>query len=193
MFAFKNRHQYHDLDMNLAVSANSRIIVAVHDQRAEVISNERAPDYTGLMRSGVGIPFPISTKSGNSLATDMAASISKALVKKGCQVTTAAASPTENHQQVLDRLKSLNAGKIVILHVEAWNNDCYQMVWCNYNLVLQVYDETGKFLAQKMLKGTDELGGSMWNPAKHARKAVPPAFIKKTEELFGSPEIMAAL
>ncbi|MFH0866492.1 MAG: hypothetical protein V1904_09860 [Bacteroidota bacterium] len=85
---------------------------------------------------------------------------------------------------------SKSGGKSIILHLDTWHTDCYQMVWCNFKIVLQVYDATGKFTGQKMLEGTQDLGGSFWNPPKHAKKAVPVAFKKKMEELFNSAEIM---
>lgn len=193
MFAFKNKHQYLGIDINLSMLGNSsKVAIAVHDQRAEIIKRERDPNYVGIMRSGVGIPYPIVTESGNPLASDMASSIANSFSKNGYAAQALFTLPAETHEQVVEKLKTAGAGKAVILHLETWYSDCYQRVWINFKVVLQVYDGNGKFLGQKMLEGTQDLGGSMWNPPKVAKKTIPPFFKQKMEELFNSAEIKAA-
>jgi hypothetical protein len=190
MFAFKNKHQYNDIDFNLAVlGSNSKIAIAVHDQREDVKTGKPV-SFVGYMRSGVGIPYPITTESGNALAVDITNDLVKSFSKHGFSAVSVITSHTETHEQVIEKLKATASDKTVILHLETWNSDCYQMVWLNYKMVLQVYDGSGKFLGQKMLEGTQDLGGSMWNPPKHAKKVIPPAFKQKMEELFNSPEIV---
>jgi hypothetical protein len=190
MWAFKNKHQYQNIDLDFTVSGNGTIALAVHDQRTEMLTTGKTPSFVGYMRSGVGIPYPIHTESGNALADDIAGDLAKAFTKRGFTTTLIQTAPAETHEQVVTKLKAVNALKSLILHIDTWHTDCYQMVWCNYKIVLQVYDATGKFLGQKMLEGTQDLGGSFWNPPKHAKKVVPAAFKAKMEELFNSPEII---
>lgn len=192
MFAFKNKHSYHDVDIDLAYSVNSKIAIAIHDQRTDVVSGGKDSSFVGYMRSGVGIPYPIHTESGNALADDITTCLTKAFAKRGFASSPVKTAPAETHEQVVEKLKASGADKSVILHIATWHSDCYQMVWLNYKLVLQVYDATGKFLGQKMLEGTQDLGGSMWNPPKHAKKVIPPAFKMKMEEVFNSVEIKTA-
>jgi hypothetical protein len=193
MWAVGNKHQYHNIDMNFTVSGNSSILLAVHDQRTEVMSTGKPQEFVGYMRSGVGIPYNIGTKSGKPIADDFAENISKGLAKRGFTVKVVQASPAETHEQLVQRLKAMNEGMPMVLHLTAWHSDCYQVVWYNFNLVLQVYDATGKFLGQKVIEGKESLGGSFWNPPKHAKKVLPVAFKKRIEELFNSPEITGIL
>jgi hypothetical protein len=193
MWAIGNRHQYHDIDLNLMVTGSSSILLAVHDLRNEVISTGKAPDFVGYMRSGVGIPYNIGTKSKRPLADDMAETVSKALTKRGFKVTVVPAPASETHEQLVPRLKAMNAGMPVVLHLSEWHSDSYQAVWYNYNVILQVYDNEGKFLGQKVIQGKEHVGTTMWNPVKLAKKRMPGEFKKRMEELFNSPEVTAVL
>ncbi len=193
MLATGNRHPYHEIELNLTASGTTPILLAVHDQRTEMISTGKTPQFVGYMRSGVGIPYAITTKSGQPLAVDIANVIGAALIKKGFAVKNMPTTPSETHEQLVEKMKAANAGMPVVLHLTAWHSDCYQVVWYYYNLVLQVYDNEGKFLGQKMIDGKESLGGSFWNPPKHAKKTLPPALKKRLEELFNSPEILALI
>jgi hypothetical protein len=90
-------------------------------------------------------------------------------------------------------MKAAASGMPVVLHLTAWHSDAFQAVWYHYNLVLQVYDTDGKFLAQKHIEGKESVGTTMWNPPKLAKKNVPPALKKKLEDMFNSPEIAAVI
>jgi hypothetical protein len=193
MWAIGNRHQYNDIDLNFTVTGSSNIVLSVHDMRTEVLTTNKSMDFVGYMRSGVGIPYNIGTKSKRPLADDIADDIAKGLGKRGFKVTVVAAPPSETHEQLVMRLKALNAGMPVVLHLTTWHSDSYQAVWYNFNVVLQVYDAEGKFLGQKVLEGKEHVGTTMWNPVKLAKKNMPVAFKKKMEELFNSPEIVAVL
>jgi hypothetical protein len=193
MWAIGNKHQYHDIALNFNVAGTSSIVLAVHDMRNEVIATNKAPEFVGYMRSGVGIPYNISTKSGKPLADDMAANIAKGLGKKGFKVTIVTSSASETHEQLVTRMKAMNAGMPLILHLTEWHSDSYQAVWYNYNIVLQVYDHEGKFLGQNVMQGKENVGTTMWNPVKLAKKRIPPAYKARMELLFNSPEISAVL
>lgn len=193
MLATGNRHAYHEIDLNFNLSGNSNILLAVHDQRTEMITTGKDTNFVGYMRSGFGIPFAISTKSKLPLAEDMSAIIASGLTKKGFTVKTFPASPSESHEQLVEKMKNANDGLPVILHLTTWHSDCYQVVWYQYNLVLQIYGTDGKFLGQKVIEGKESLGGSFWSPPRHARKVLPPALKKRLEELFNSPEITGIL
>lgn len=193
MIAAGNRHPYHEISLNLTPSGTTAILLAVHDQRTEMISTGKEPEFVGYMRSGFGIPFNIGTKSGQPLAVDLANVIGNALIKKGFAVKNMPTSPSETHEQLVQKMKEAKAGMPVILHLTTWHSDCYQVVWYYYNLVLQVYDTEGKFIGQKMIEGKESVGSSFWNPPKFARKNLPPAMKKRLEELFNSPEIVALI
>lgn len=193
MLATGNKHAYHEIDLNFNLKGTAKILLAVHDQRTEMISTDKPHKFVGYMRSGVGIPYTILTKSGNDFADDVAGIVSKGLAKSGFEVKTFPTSPSETHEQLVEKMKAANDGMPVVLHLTAWHSDCYQVVWYYYNLVLQVYNNDGSFLGQKVIEGKESLGGSFWNPPKHARKVLPPALKKRLEELFNSPEIAGIL
>lgn len=193
MIAIKNKHQYHDVELNFTASGSSRLVIATHDQREEVCKNGKVPSFVGFMRSGVGIPYVIETKSGKAFASDITSSVSKALAKRGFVVKTVETSHSETHEQVVGKMLQANEGFPVLLHVNIWHSDCYNIVWYYFHVVLQIYDSEGKLLTQKVVEGKESLGGSFWNPPKHARRVIPKAFQKKMEEIFNDQEVVAIL
>jgi len=52
---------------------------------------------------------------------------------------------------------------------------------------------TGKPLGQAVQRGRDNLGGSAWNPAKHAEQTIPVVARAKLEQLLNDPAIVGAL
>jgi len=193
MFAAGNRHPYHEVDVTFNLKGSGNILLAVHDQRIEMITTNKPPNFVGYMRSGVGIPYAITTKSGQPFAVDVANVVAKGLGKCGFTVKIMPTSQTETHEQLVEKMKATNSGMMVVLHFTEWHSDSYQAVWYNYNVVLQVYDATGKFLGQKQIEGKEHVGTTMWNPVKLAKKNMPPALKARLEEIFNSPEITAIL
>jgi hypothetical protein len=193
MFAIGNKHKYDGLELSFTATGSSTILLAVHDLRNEVIKAGKSSEFVGYMRSGVGIPYDIGTKSKRPFSEDVAENVSRALGKKGFRVSVITSSGTETHEQLVLRMKSMNSGMPVILHLSEWHSDSYQGVWYHYNLALQVYDSEGKFLGQHVVSGKESVGTSLWNPVKLAKKKMPPELKRRLEELFNSPEITGIL
>jgi hypothetical protein len=86
-----------------------------------------------------------------------------------------------------------NADLLILLTLNEWKTDTYMRTTLYYDVTMRMRDQDGRVLAEKVLTGSDNLGGDAWDPSAHARQAVPQAFKGKIEELLNNTEIAEAL
>ncbi len=191
--AVGNKYSYSEVSADIGISGNSAIAVATHDQREYVVSGDKKPQFVGLQRGGFGNPFVVTTASDRPLADDMTDVIAASLAKKGFKTVPVTVLYSDKQDGVVEKAKASNADRMIILTLKEWKTDTYQNVALQYDATVSVLDKEGKKLAEKNIKGRDNLGGSSWNPPAYARKAVPEAFKKKMEELLNTQEIAKSL
>jgi len=187
--AVGNKHNYADVVADVRASGSSSVSVATHDQRPYVVSGEKLPQFVGIQRGGFGNPFNVSTLDNKPLADDITGVITASLAKKGFHAVPVIVSSSDSGAAVLERSKAAGAQRIVIVTLNEWKADTYNSVALAFDVDMSVYGKDGRRLAQKNIKGRDNLGGSAWSPPAHAKQAVPVAFRQKLEELLNSPEI----
>ena len=85
------------------------------------------------------------------------------------------------------------ASRLIFVKLNEWKSDTYTNTALIYNMDFKVMDANGEVLAEKHLEGRDNLLGSVMNPPKHAKKAVPQALKQKIEELFNDSKVQKAL
>jgi hypothetical protein len=184
---------YHDAGLELNASGNILVAVTAQDSRSYVKNGEKDRMYVGNFRGGFGNPFDVSTESGKPLADDMSSVICASLEKKGFTCTPVSVEPNESQIQITDKLKATNAKSLILLTINEWLSSTYQNTGLTYDMLLTVMDNQGAKLAEKNLKGEEELGGSFLNPPGHAKEAVPEAYKKKLELLLNDAAVMNAL
>jgi hypothetical protein len=104
-----------------------------------VLSGDKKPDFVGLQRGGFGNPFDVRTASGQPLASEMRAAISKALEQQGFVVVGGAEA----------------APRKLELRVFEWKTDVMMKMKTLYDLQLSVFDAGGNLLAQSKTNGED--------------------------------------
>jgi hypothetical protein len=191
--AVGQHHSYRKVDPTLPVSGNVAIAVATHDQRQYIMNGDKQPSFVGLQRSGAGIPYAVTTESGRPLAEDFTEVIHDALEKAGYRPESVLVDDRTSQQECIQRLAATGAERLVLVTLRDWKSDTYNNTGLHYDLRLDVYDGSGGQLATTELRGKDDLGGSVWNPLGHAKRAVPEAFSRKLEQLFSAPRIREAL
>ena len=127
------------------------------------------------------------------MTNDFAAAIVAALEAGGTAVQNVSVLPEESDAAADKNLLTTKTKRGVLVTIRDWKTDTYVNTKLIYDVVLRVFDSTGKERAKTGVRGEDNLGGSNFNPPAHARKAVPPAFREKLKTLFNNPKIVAAL
>ena len=190
--AVGNKHNYSDATPNIKGTQGNKLELGVQDQRVYILSGDKPASFVGLSRGGFGNPFNVETESGNALSADFSKAVLKALEKKGVQVTEINIPPQMNQADVVKNLTQ-SGNKAVFISIKEWKSDTYQNTSLNYDIQVQVIDKSGKILAKNSISGKDNLGGDFINPPGYAKKAVPPAFQAKLEQLFSDPDIASNL
>jgi hypothetical protein len=154
---------------------------------------DKTPDFVGLQRGGFGNPFDVNTESGRPLADDFSNAVAAALSRRGFKATAVSVAPSTAMPDVRALAAKAGAERVALLSLHEWKSDTYQNTALHYEVVLRVFDAAGSELAQARVAGNDNLGGSAWNPPDHAKGAVPAAYRKKLEELFGNEAVARSL
>ena len=71
------------VNYNTEMGSQTHVLVSVEEVRPYVLNGSKNSSFVGLMRSLAGIPYPVSTKSGNPLVDDFGSLITKSLRSEG--------------------------------------------------------------------------------------------------------------
>ncbi|MBJ6798613.1 hypothetical protein [Geomonas propionica] len=186
-------YRYHDTNLHVDASGSKSVAIAAVDRRPYVVSAEKDPNYVGNLRGGFGNPFNVTTESGKPLAEDMSLVLCGSLKKKGFSCTPVTVAPNEADAQVKGKLQGANADRLMLLVIREWMSSTYTNTGLSYDVQLTEMDRQGAVLAEKQLKGEDDLGGSFLNPPAHAKEAVPAAYKKKLELLLNDAAVAKEL
>ncbi|HOY33394.1 MAG TPA: hypothetical protein PKW80_16055 [Bacteroidales bacterium] len=191
MFAFGNKHPYHEVVMSTRIKTNSPVALAVHDQRAYIVNGSKSAAYCGSLRSGVGIPYDITTKSGKPIADDILGVIGRAIEKNGVTLHKVVTRSGLAKESVTEELIKTSAPRSLYIGIHEWKTDTYVNADLYCLVILQVLDNKGNILAENTVKANREgFGGNFWNPKKAAKKGALKALKMKMEELINEPNIL---
>lgn len=191
--AIGNQYAYDAKPAKLSYQGAGTVASAVHDQRSYVKSGDKPPSFVGLQRNRFGIPFDVSTTSGQALDVDLGKTLSGALTSAGYRETGVAVTFKESAAAVRDRLLATRARRLVLLTVNEWKTDTLTKAALYFDLSLAIYDERGRLIAKQSLQGRDEIGGKHFGTEAYVSERAPQAFANKLEELFKTADVMKAL
>ncbi|HHM04304.1 MAG TPA: hypothetical protein ENJ19_00995, partial [Gammaproteobacteria bacterium] len=160
--AVGNKYNYSAGDLNLPVktTATKGLVLKVEDRRPYVVNGDKKPQFVGIQRGGLGVPFDVTTVSGEPLVSDMATSIKKGLEQSGYHVTVV--PDASDLSSLLLAVRDGGAFRLLWLKVDEWKSDIYMDIGLSYDLLLEVYDATGKKLAESRIhsKDSESVGGA---------------------------------
>lgn len=172
---------YSDTTADVAASGTETIALATWDQRPYVVSGDKGPTFVGLMRSGLGIPYNVNTKSGAPLTDDFSQSIGHSLDAQGFKTSVVQTQPAESQQAVMDALRAQNAQRVVLVTLSQWETDKYVHTTLKYQVYIAVYGSDGKEMTNQSFSENGPVGN------------VDAAFKAAITKWFSSPQIVAAL
>ena len=141
------------------VDGHPSVVVAVQDQRPDVLNGRKWDTYVGTQRSIAGVPWNMRTASGRPLASEIGEDITAGLVSAGFNAHQLSVTPQQGDDDVLVGARSLSPGsKIYHFRITEWCNDIWFIPTLSYCIELMVKDASGAMRARKSACGKQDLG-----------------------------------
>ncbi len=179
-----------------AVRTEDSVVVTVLDQRPEVLTGDKLPNFVGLQRTSFGIfAYDVSTASGRPLADDMADTIMRGLAVNYVPVEAVYVPANADASTATQTVIEAGTEKGLVVLLRQWKTDTHINVGFHYDLVVHVVDSNGNiFETATLVSDPDEIaGGDILNPIGYAVDHVPEAAARTLERLINQPDIVAAL
>lgn len=190
--ACSRKVNYDHLQANLP-ALNQKISIATWDQREQVVSGSRKPDFVGYTRSGYGIAYPMGTTSGKPFANLISDNISSSLSSKGSSTSVIITNSDQTELTILSSLKKSGKSRLLLINCKELHTDGYGATSLLYNLIINVYAKDGTVIKQKAFKGKKPLGGNWFTGPGKFKQYMPVALKKLIEEIFNDADIISAL
>lgn len=191
--AISRKVQYDNLVANVEVQGTKSVAIAALDHREHVLVNGKAVDFVGYMRSTVGIPYPIGTKSKKPFADDVASSINHTLSGKGYKCSVIITTPKDAENDIINKLKDSSSDVSILFLMNAWWTDTSYPTFLNYDVTISLYDKSGTLLStKKFAENKKNIAGMMiWG--NEYMKFIPNAFKTELEKMLNDPDIKKSL
>lgn len=186
-------NQYNVKNLKFKIGSTATIAVGVHDQRSYVTSGESRASFVGLVRGGFGTPFRAYTKSGDSLAIEIAESINTALKADGAKSISVPLSGSLSFSNARKRLLKEKATRFVLMTIKEWRSDTYWSTKLDYDVDLKIFGEDGSIRGGRNMQGTEVGRSDAFTPKERSREMVRVKFKKIVEQLFNDPKTAAAI
>jgi hypothetical protein len=184
--------QYDKLVADIDIQGTQTIAVAVLDHRDHVLKDGKPQDFVGYLRSGVGIPYPIGTKTEKPLADDFASSVNQTLSGKGFKCSVVTTTPKESENDIIPKLKGTGSENSLLFVVNSWWTDTYMATLLNYNITVSIFDKAGNQLATKKFETTRKGIGANVMGTEYKKK-IPSAFMDELGAMLNDADIKKAL
>lgn len=190
-----NRYDYAGETPLFAVQTDDRVVVAVLDQRPEVLNGDNLPSFVGLQRIALGVPYDVSTESGRPLAEDMADMIVRGLAANDVPVESVGVFPSADPAMAIESVLAAGAERGLIVLLRQWRTDSMFDVTFRYDVTALVIGEFGNPIATANLVSLpgEDIGGAPLDSIGYATEHVPEATAELLERLINQPNIVAAL
>lgn len=182
--------------LKVDIQGSGRVAIGVQDKRPFILDHTKPPTYIGIHRSGVGVPRDVGTRSGKTLAEDVAKIIASSFGATGFEVEQFSLSSNDNLQSSLKRLESSAYDKIVVFTLNQLRSDSWAEVELQWAITMRVYDGKGRLLAEKDSTGTVEGLKRNYTGAisgGQAQKAIATKLTTILAELINGPECQQAI
>ena len=140
------------------LAIDEAVTVGVQDERPYVINGNKKPNFVGLMRSVYGIPYSVTTTSGDPLADEIGSLVVGAINQKttfASQIKIPVATSSESRNALFGSMKSARA---YLIEIREWETDTYVKTTLTHDVSLSVMNSAGTILATKNSIGEETLG-----------------------------------
>jgi hypothetical protein len=170
---------------NISIDQNvESVSIAVLDQRPYVLDGDKTPDFEGIIRSSLGIPFSHTTITKEPMATYLGNRIESGIKQKGIDVEQHKTDTATQFSDLMSKLKADNKPSILVV-LNEWKYDFHAFSdssW--YDVDVTVTDRSGSKIITKNYVGEDDIpdSGAIMNEMMLIYKS-------RFEKIFSDPEL----
>jgi len=157
--------------------------VAVVDMRPYVLAGVKSPEWVGLMKSFIGIPFGMHTKSGQPLAADLTGSVAETLRKNGVSVVTVTVPSNATMPDISAAFRKAGATRGLLFEIEQWRTSTLVRTAFDFDVTLKVVSPDGQLLGSTSYEGRRVLNSS---------QPLSAAIAEIFSRLLSAPEVTGA-
>ena len=123
-----------------------KVKVIVNDKRSYILNGEKPNSYIGTYRAGLGMPYDVNTKDLVPLATIIQEDMKNELISLGF-------------------IKE-NGQKTITIDIITWKFDAYQNAYFDYQLIINVSNQTNSNLVTSTVQDKIRIEGSAFGGGK---------------------------
>ena len=200
--AVNRKLSYNTHKSEVQAHQNFTYVISTHDQREVIVDGSRDEKFVGYMRTGVGIAYPIGTKSDDNFSDVFSNIIVNSFKGESVEsrIEIVKTIYSDSNKSIVDRMKTKKSDRLVLFTINKLRSDSKPIGMWSYgtdyiwDVTVDVYDKNGIFLATNTIKG-ENLGldkkGS--GSIKKTQKTVDREFKEKLELLLGDKNVKKAL
>lgn len=185
--------------LELTYKSTESIAIGIIDQREEVLSGKRKPDYVGIARGGYGNPFFIGTKSGEPFTKDITALLIRTFTGNGFTNKEAGILYSDNKEAALKKLEPVNVKFKVLLIIHEWKTDrkaAFVQNWTDvyYDFEIVILDNLNQVTGTKRVAEKDpatDKNAKAVTSSKDIERPALDAFTLHMNALLNTNEIAA--
>jgi len=165
--AFGRKVPYENMNINLSYSGSKSIALSIYDQREMVVDGSQKPAFVGYTRSGVGIAYPMVTKSGKPFAEIILETISRSLSNEGYSVKIIPTSYKDSFVEIKRKLLDTFNDRLIILKINKLHSDFYSATMFYYDIDVDIFNNEGNVLVTRNFQKETAIGGSIWGTGNY--------------------------
>lgn len=153
--AIGQKTNYHEGEMQFSRFVDDKsqeLHLGFYDERPYVLSGDKDPSFSGLVRSLYGIPYSRHTESGNPLNIDLTNFLTRSLNKQGYNAKPVQFDLRQEIEPVLDSIMS-GTDLALVYRIREWKTDSMHREVFIYDITLEVYDSSPEVLASVVDSG----------------------------------------
>jgi len=182
---------YEKMKVEINYSGTKSIALAVYDQREMVVEGNRKPDFVGYQISGIGVAWPIGTKSGKNFTDVVQEVISRSFKSKGYTVLLFPTSYKDNYDDLKTRMIQSSGDHLMIIKLKKLQIVMVVATVIDIDVDVEVFDKSGNMLTVKNFKKSEQIATDILGT--NYKKYAPEYLEKEIASWLNDPQITKEL
>jgi hypothetical protein len=186
--AFGQRIEYRGYsDFSLQKDIGS-VSLGVQDKRLYILNNNKKPNFVGLSKSIYGIPYDVTTQSGNPLADDFASLIAESLIRSNINVKVVQLHHNIKKNDAISKILNTESDNYILITLNEWKTEVHFRAGLFFDVTIDIIGVNGDVISTANQSGFD-----FFAKDSPGRENLSSAVVDIFDKLFNDEKIVDAL